>query len=68
MNKIFSHQLMENNILSKDLKEVINFLKKKISYLHNQNLLINLKTNGQNGLVLSIVCLLIQVVLQIFYL
>ena len=58
---------MENNILSKDLKEVINFLK-KISYLHNQNLLINLKTNGQNGLALSMVCLLIQVVLQIFYL
>ena len=29
MNKFFSHQLMENNILSKDLKEVINFLKKK---------------------------------------
>ena len=62
MNKNFNHPLMYNNITSKDVSNLIHFLKNnKKEYSLNQLKLENLSQNGQNGWALSIAYLLIQV-------
>ena len=46
----YKFPLMKNNILKEDLKKVIQYLKKKILFLHKNLMSKNLKRNGQNGL------------------
>jgi len=43
------HNLMHNNFTNQDMSAVRNFLKIKISFLHNQKKFKNLKKNGQDG-------------------
>ena len=49
MRNQFKHSLMDNNILRQDLNSIIKFLKKKILFLLNPNMLENLKKIGLNG-------------------